>query len=212
MNLKMVRSFSLIFISIAIIVLVSFAFKTLQAETSQELASKYAPVLRFTSGEKFYPTSVDYIIDSSALKFRNHDGTSNVINPSPSVSDLGSYTSSDLFLDNKLGTFDAIAADYASKASGIGYYAYVNIANSGSYKVIQYWLFYVFNNGPLNDHQGDVEVVEIFLDTSGNPQKALFSQHGSGENADWGDVDKTDTHPVVYVAQGSHANYFRPYQ
>jgi hypothetical protein len=64
----------------------------------------------------------------------------------------------------------------------------------------------------MNNHQGDIEVVEIFLDNSGSPQKALFSQHGAGENAAWSDAEKSDNHPVVYVAQGSHANYFRSYQ
>jgi hypothetical protein len=125
---------------------------------------------------------------------------------------LGSFTGSDLFLDNKLVTLDEIAADYASKEDSIGYYAYVHIVTSGSTKAIQYWLFYAFNNGPLNDHQGDIEVVQLFLDSSGTPLQALYSQHGAGENAGWGDVEKQDTHPVVYVAQGSHANYFRPYQ
>lgn len=169
--------------------------------------------LFFTSpGEKFYPTSVDYVIGSSVLKRRSSDGSSTLVDSNPTASSLGTDTSSDLFLNNKLGTLDAIAADYALKANIVGYYAYVHVVTGGSKSVIQYWLFYVYNNGPLNDHQGDVEVVEVFLDGSGNPQKALYSQHGSGENAAWGDVEKTDTHPVVYVAQGSHANYFRAYQ
>ena len=78
-----------------------------------------------------------------------------------------------LFLDNKNGTLDAIAADYASKASSVGYYAYVHIVTGGSSTVIQYWLFYAYNNGPLNNHQGDIEVVEIFLDASGIPQRVF---------------------------------------
>lgn len=184
----------------------------LKAEADEELAFKYAPVLRFTSGEKFYPTSVDYIISSSVLKRRNYDGTSVLVDPAPSPSTLGAYTSNDLFLDNKLGNFEAIAADYASKADSIGYYTYVNIVRSSSGTVIQYWLFYIFNNGPLNDHQGDIEVIQVFLDVYGNPKTVLASQHGAGQNAAWSDVEKLDTHPVIYVAQGSHANYFRSYQ
>jgi hypothetical protein len=183
-----------------------------RAQTDQELTSTYAPVLHFTGGEMFYPTSVDYIIGSSALRQRNSDGTSTLITSNPMADNLGSYPGSDFFLSNKLDTLDAIAADYSSKADTIGYYAYVHIVNTASGKVIQYWLFYAFNNGPFNDHQGDIEVVQVFLDTSESPQTALYSQHGSGENAVWGDVEKMDTHPVVYVAQGSHANYFRSYQ
>jgi hypothetical protein len=185
---------------------------SVNAETPEQQASTFAPVLHFTQGEKFYPTSVDYIIGNSVLKQRFSDGSNTTVGAAPTPSSLGTYTGTDLFLDNKLGTLDAIAADYASKACSIGYYAYVHIVSSGSSTVIQYWLFYAYNNGPLNDHQGDIEVVEIFLDNSGAPMKALYSQHGAGENAAWGDVEKTDNHPVVYVAQGSHANYFRYYQ
>jgi hypothetical protein len=193
--------------------LVILAFQpSLKAQTNEELSSQYAPVLHFTSSEKFYPTSVDYIISSSVLKQRNSDGTSTVIDSAPSPNNLGTQTSSNLFLDNKLETFENIAADYAANAASSSYYAYVHVAKSGSTTVIQYWLFYIFNNGPMNDHQGDIEVVEVFLDASGNPQTVLASQHGSGQNAAWGDLEKSDDHPVIYVAQGSHANYFRAYQ
>ena len=183
-----------------------------KAQTPEQQASTFAPVLHFSQGEKFYPTSVDYIVGSSVLKQRFSDGSNTIVEAAPTPDTLGTHAGTDLFLDNKLGNLDAIAADYASKASSIGYYAYVHTVNSGSSTVIQYWLFYAYNNGPLNDHQGDIEVVEIFLDSSGTPVKALYSQHGAGENAVWGDVEKTDNHPVVYVAQGSHANYFRSYQ
>ncbi|MCL4435319.1 MAG: Vps62-related protein [Thaumarchaeota archaeon] len=177
------------------------------------LATRFAPVLRFTSGEKFYPTSVDYIISNSIVKQRNRGQLlPTIIDPAPTPSTLGKYTTTELFLDNKLGSFEKIAADYAAKAKSIGYYAYVHTLKSSSSTVIQYWLFYAYNNGPMNDHQGDIEVIEVFLDSSGNPLQVLLSQHGSGENAVWSNVDKIDTHPEVYVAQGSHANYFRPYQ
>lgn len=187
-----------------------FSPSTVQAQSQTALASNFAPLLHFTSGEKFYPTSVEYIIGSSVLKA---NGSSTIIDPSPSNSTLGGYLNSSYYLDNKLGTLEAIAADYSSKAASIGYFAYVHIVNTtSSTTIIQYWLFYAYNNGPLNNHQGDLEVVEVFLDSAGNPQRAIYSQHGAGENAAWADIEKTNNHPVVYVAEGSHANYFRPYQ
>jgi hypothetical protein len=200
--------------SLCLALLAILAFQpSLKAQTDEELASQYAPVLHFTSGEKFYPTSVDYIIDSSVLKERSSDGTSSVVDSAPMPSNLGKwYSELDLFLENKLETFENIAADYASNGENLGYYEYVHIAKSGSSTVIQYWLFYIFNNGPMNEHQGDIEVIQVFLDDSGNPQTVLASQHSAGENAAWGDVEKSGTHPVIYVAQGSHANYFRSYQ
>jgi hypothetical protein len=182
------------------------------AQSDANLAEAFKPILHFTSGEMFYPTSVDYIIGSSVLKLRESGETSSVIESSPTPENLGTYTTGDLFLDNKLGTLEAIAADYSSKAASIGYYTYAHVVRSGQSTVIQYWLFYVYNNGPLNNHQGDIEVVEVFLDNAGNAQTVLLSQHGSGENAAWNDVEKTGSHPIVYVAQGSHANFFRSYQ
>ncbi len=107
---------------------------------------------------------------------------------------------------------ESIANDYSSKARSSGYGAYVKFVNAGTLRVVQYWLFYAYNNGPLNEHQGDFEVVQVFLDNAGSPQRILLSQHSAGENAAWSDVEKLDTHPVVYVARGSHANYFRSYQ
>jgi hypothetical protein len=185
---------------------------SVKAQTDEALAEEYAPVLHFTKGEEFYPTSVNYIISSSVLKQRNSDGTSFLIDSTPTPNNLGTHTSSNLFLNNKLETLADIADDYAANADTIGYYAYVHVARSSSSTVIQYWLFYIFNNGPMNEHQGDIEVIQVFLDTSGNPQTVLASQHSSGQNAAWSDVEKSGTHPVIYVAQGSHANYFRSYQ
>ncbi len=183
-----------------------------QAQTDQDLAWLYAPVLHFTQAEKFYPTSVDYIIGSSSLKQRTSTGASLVIDSAPTPENLGSHTESDLFLDNNDGTFENIASDYGFRETSLGYTAYVHFVRNGASTVIQYWLFYAFNNGPLNEHQGDIEVIEVFLDAGGDPETMLCSQHGAGESAEWGDVEKSNGHPVVYVAQGSHANYFRSYQ
>jgi hypothetical protein len=83
---------------------------------------------------------------------------------------------------------------------------------SGTY-VVQYWFFYAYNPGALNQHQGDWEMITVILNAAETPQYVAYSQHHAGEWASWDDVEKLDgTHPRVYVALGSHANYFRPYQ
>jgi hypothetical protein len=82
---------------------------------------------------------------------------------------------------------------------------------------LQYWFFYVFND--FNDkHEGDWEMIQLDL-PAGSAEQALstkpslvgYSQHTGAESAHWGDsklqiVD--GTHPVVYPALGSHANYY----
>jgi hypothetical protein len=180
-----------------------------EAQNAEELAIRYSPVLRFTGNEKFYPTTIDYFISRASL-FDHSNGAT--VDSSPTPETLGSYVSTNLYLNHDLETFEAIASDYSLQAELNGYHIYAKVAITGSSTVIQYWLFYVFNNGPLNDHQGDFEVIEVFLDSSDNPQITLYSQHFTGQNTDWNEVEKIDTHPVVYVAEGSHANYFRSYQ
>ena len=82
---------------------------------------------------------------------------------------------------------------------------------------LQYWLYYPFNDWN-NLHEGDWEMIQLVFD-AGSAEEALeteplevgYSQHEGAERAEWGD-DKLEvvdgTHPVVYPAAGSHANFF----
>jgi hypothetical protein len=86
---------------------------------------------------------------------------------------------------------------------------------------LQYHYFYAFNDWRLaangiNHHEGDWEMVAVYL-KDGEPYSALLSQHGSGAMELWENVrfvkDKggnDTTHPLIYVALGSHANYSKP--
>jgi hypothetical protein len=68
----------------------------------------------------------------------------------------------------------------------------------------------------MNHHEGDWEMVAVYLKND-EPYAVLFSQHGAGNMEKWKTVrmavDKqgnATTHPLVYVALGSHANYSTP--
>jgi hypothetical protein len=86
---------------------------------------------------------------------------------------------------------------------------------------LQYHFFYAFNDWRLaangiNHHEGDWEMVAVYLKNE-QPYAVLFSQHGSGALELWKNVyrakDKNGnetTHPIVYTALGSHANYSKP--
>jgi len=90
-----------------------------------------------------------------------------------------------------------------------------------NWTVLQYHFFYAFNDWRLaangmNHHEGDWEMIAVYLKNE-EPYAVLFSQHGAGNIEKWKTVrlavDKhgnQTTHPVVYVALGSHANYSRP--
>ncbi len=89
--------------------------------------------------------------------------------------------------------------------------------NNG-WTILQYHFFYAFNDWRLaangmNHHEGDWEMMAVYLKND-EPYAALFSQHGAGNIEKWETVQKAvdkkgnvTTHPIVYVALGSHANY-----
>jgi hypothetical protein len=79
----------------------------------------------------------------------------------------------------------------------------------------RYWLFYEFNDwrspkGRLwQTHEADWESVTVGLGDTLQPLFAAYSQHCSGTIRPWTGVTKRGaSHPVDYVAVGSHANYF----
>jgi hypothetical protein len=97
---------------------------------------------------------------------------------------------------------------YANKV-----YGRVVTTDSG-YVVIQYWFFYYDNPyallGNVGVHEGDWEGITLLFDSAGNPLAAEYNQHVGGETCSWSDTPKLGTHPIVYVAAGSHASYFWP--
>lgn len=83
--------------------------------------------------------------------------------------------------------------------------------------LLHYWLFYAFDDWhSLHDrlwqtHEGDWESITVGLDANDTPLFAAYSEHCSGTVSPWSAVSKRGgTHPVAYVALGSHANWFTP--
>jgi hypothetical protein len=80
--------------------------------------------------------------------------------------------------------------------------------------LVRYWLFYVFDDWRSRRellwqaHEADWESLSIGLDEQRRPLFAAYSQHCSGTVRTWTKVQRRGTHPVAYVALGSHANYF----
>jgi len=152
-------------------------------------------------------------------------------NPQPG--NLPSSTPGTLFRLNQagcsagapLGGSDCYAAAWKKGAGPDAVYG--RVVRTPSAIVLQYWLFYYDDTlilppipipgyGPATfwqSHEGDWEVVNVILDPNEKPVEAAYSQHCSGQRKAWGDVQKwpaRGTHPVAYVALGSHANYFAP--
>ncbi|MHB1343707.1 MAG: hypothetical protein ACYCX3_05060 [Thermoleophilia bacterium] len=101
---------------------------------------------------------------------------------------------------------------------------YGRVVRTRSYTVLQYWMFYAYNDyrshyHGANDHEGDWEAVSVFLDEGapGDPAPAWvgYANHDAG-GADlrrrWDDpeLQRVGEHPVVFAGAGSHAAYFSP--
>lgn len=95
--------------------------------------------------------------------------------------------------------------------------------NAGVATVLQYWFLYYANDyanqvtantATLTDlHEGDWEMVEVALGTTGSPLWMAYSEHAAGARRAWASVPKypgSATTPMVWSALGSHANYPAP--
>jgi len=79
----------------------------------------------------------------------------------------------------------------------------------------QWWLYFEQNDqdrGILRTgrHAGDWEMVQIRDDAGGRPVEAVYAQHSGAERCPWAAVETRAGRPVIYLANGSHAAYFRP--
>lgn len=84
---------------------------------------------------------------------------------------------------------------------------------------LAYWFWYYYNDpeyvnlpDPGGNHEGDWEGILIGLNQATlQPEQAIYYTHGNPVRCEWSVVEKDETsqRPIVWVAQGSHASYFR---
>jgi hypothetical protein len=196
-----------------------------------KLAEKYAPVVRLVKqnapcghGEPYDPSNVDIVLGNPEVALRGPWTGSNLVKVAPTALDL----SKGLFGYNLDFPGDALSPGCTYEqwaqliSAGSAPTTYARVVGDPRYPgqlALQYWFFYVFND--YNDkHEGDWEMIQLDFRAS-NAQEALartptevgYSQHGGAERAAWDDGKLQrvgGTHPVVYPAAGSHANYYRP--
>jgi hypothetical protein len=195
----------------------------------QALADRYAPVVRLVEqkeecgpGEPYQPIDVNALFGQPTVALRGPWSAADLVKIAPTARDLtgGLY---DYHLD--------FPGDALSPGCGYEQWArritegqapklYAHVATEPGYPrrlALQYWFFYVYNDWN-NLHEGDWEMIQLDFDAATasealakRPAKVGYSQHEGAEQATWGD-DKLHlvdgTHPVVYPAAGSHANFF----
>jgi hypothetical protein len=200
-----------------------------RAQAEEELADRYAPVVRLVEqeeecgpGEPYEPIDIDAILDEETISLRGPWRSNDLVTIAPSADDLGRG----LYEYNLDFPGDALnpGCDYERwarrVAEGTEPTVYAHVATEAAYPdrlALQYWLFYPYNDWN-NLHEGDWEMIQLVF-PAGTAEEALdtepleigYSQHEGGERAEWGDekLEVVDgTHPVVYPAAGSHANFY----
>jgi hypothetical protein len=193
------------------------------------LARTYAPVMRFTEqtercgpGEAYRPIDVDRILGNREVALIGPWNPTFVAEQAPTARSLSAGLPG-FALDLPGDALDP-GCDYeefARRIQGAGpdtvYARVATEAGRPGRLALQYWFFYLFNDYN-NTHEGDWEMIQLVFDAS-TPAEALrtgpsevgYSQHEGAERAAWGDGKLEiagGTHPVVYPAAGSHANYF----
>jgi len=85
--------------------------------------------------------------------------------------------------------------------------------------VVQYWLAYFFDDW-ANVHEMDWEMISVVIKKTTQEERPIacaYRAHMGAFRAPWEDIEKANedgerteagTHPIVYVANGSHACYF----
>ncbi len=200
-------------------------------ESAIQLAKKFCPVFYFSddaeSIESYQPVSVQLMFDVAVVRDPENAGFSQ----KATTNAMLNYTQSKYYIDvpdlnpkaNSLAeykaVYDSVKASYKPTI-----YIRVKEADASGYTIVQYWIFYYFNDW-RNVHEGDWEMAQLnfrgrtvkeILAGGETPEFMALAQHQSGQKMTWNAMQEKGllkgTHPSVYVAQGSHASYFTPGQ
>jgi hypothetical protein len=180
------------------------------------LLARHVPILVLHPAERFRPVPVDGFLADSDLQRRAPGGWEVVGGSLPA-------DGAALRLDQRLcSAIDGPAATpcYAAAEAvhGSPPVVYGKAFRTRKRVDLQYWIWYPFNDYsstvPPGDvwqaHEGDWESISVILDLDGAPLTVALSKHCAGTRRAWSGVRRRGPRPLIYVALGSHANYFAP--
>ncbi|MCA9858524.1 MAG: hypothetical protein KC438_02335 [Thermomicrobiales bacterium] len=231
---RAIRGILLIIILASVVAQLPHAAARAQVDPAQELADRYAPiaVLRDQTapcdrdGEGYFPAPVESVLGNPGVALKIADtgssATDTIIKMAPSAQDIANLDDQ-YYLDfpgNPRRPGCVFETDFQQYAAAQGLkpttYAHIVVDEDAHRVVIQYWLWWYFNDWN-NLHEGDWEVVQVVFDAdsvetalAGEPIRYAYAQHGGGELADPDDrkLKLVDGHPKIYPAAGSHATHF----
>jgi hypothetical protein len=196
------------------------------AANADRLLQKFQPVTYFAQGEAFRPTTVDtFIADSNLERFVPPLGTWVPVDTHPTSGSLPTSGAGWRLNQRDCSPTGGSAAAGCYAAAWNAHDApstvYGRVARLETRTVLQYWFFYYDDFYPYDPHapdfiwqahEGDWEVVNVVLSRRDDePLYVGYSQHCLGQTRTWSETPRwRGHHPIVYVALGSHANYFAP--
>ena len=191
------------------------------ANVDRTLLDMYQPVTYLDPVEQFGPASVQSFVADADLEQFNA-GSWVLVDENPEPGQLPGPGTGAWRLNQDSCTptlvLGGLACYAAAGNEGAGAsVVYGHVARVPGAVVLEYWFFYyddVYSyTYPPSDfiwqaHEGDWEAVSVVLSEDEQPQYVGYSQHCLGQRRAWSSTPLLGTHPVVYVADGSHANYF----
>lgn len=188
----------------------------------QQAATQFAPVLYFAPDEQHFPADPMTFIEQSSLREeRDFWGDKELHGQGDVPVDV--LTDPDVVPSNNADADGQVFLDHddSQRAGDIGdapmLYEYDAQTNT-----ITYHVFYAYNDGPpglgdVQNHEGDWERITIQLDDQFRPTEVRYSAHsGLDVSRAWPGADNPSGQPlaplengkpVVFVGQGSHANF-----
>jgi hypothetical protein len=161
----------------------------------------HEPVFVFDSREEFRPVAVESVeaIETTLADAGDRDGERVSLDALPKEGGRMNFPPDPRTYEGAM----------ESQFGNVGYRRSVE---GGGLTWFQYWLWYLYNPKKVlvtGNHEGDWEFVQVGY-AGEAPVCMTTSQHHSGGARMWWEVEVRDGRPLVYVALGSHANYFTP--
>ncbi|KIW33719.1 uncharacterized protein PV07_00547 [Cladophialophora immunda] len=216
-------SFSLIAVSVSAIGLEKRA-------TVPAFVRQFAPVVFLESTEAFFPSSIaQQVANSHPEDFAGRNLSSRASLTLANLNSLNTFGSngSNVSLTSDQGIRALPSWFHGAKPTTNGSLpgnttatAVVTVSKPNNILDAFFFFFYAYNRGDwifglpileLGDHVGDWEHVMVRFQ-NGTPQAMWYSQHSGGQAFTFSAVQKFNngSRPVVYCANGTHANYATP--
>lgn len=199
--------------------------------TPEELAQKYAPVLRLHRDEFYRVDPVELTLSIARFDL----GNTHTLRTAPQAADLYQSPEAESRLDLPGDTVEELRSLYPAPEEAPDPVAYYTVTTLGTRSVeanppeahvaVQYYLHFFadewgYNMAGGHRHEGDWEVLQILFNADLQPYRVTATQQwqlardggaAGGAGKVWSGVEvMNDTHPVLYVGGGGHSLYFEP--